>query len=485
MPSSLTQQEFDAAVVRLIASDQVTIPAYPAAADRLNRIISADKFSLGDLAGVTRVDQVLAATVLRLANSAAHRGRRQVTTIEDAVARLGARDLLKVALTVGLGAHACTSGALVAIKQDVWRRSLFSAEFCRQMAPLRNLREDEAHLCGLLHNFGQVVALATIEQILVRHPETAARSQEEWLQVVDQYKVELGLVIVEKWKLPEDVAAVVTDHPKPDDPHSIRMVDLVKTAQAVIRLLYATPHVTLADVEQVHELHDQAEHKFVTELLPDLPAIVEAVGPESLRGASVPSKVRPTFVPAAGDVPCALDLTVGRAHGQLSYRCELATDSGLCMTGSAPLDENSVVKCTVQDAEAPWDLWGYVLGCVAQGNIHQITLRFIGLDGEMKMRWDAVVARARRGMGEGSGESATPAGLAGLRSGSVVAVIDGHGSGNGDGDVHGGRSGEGPRAGSVPMRGSATPHAPVSWLLIALAVAILIASVWLAVVLGA
>jgi len=69
-------RDLEALVVDLIKRNNVNIPPYPVVAMRLQNLVGSEDFGMGDLQRVIGGDPVLAATILRYANSAAFRGSR-------------------------------------------------------------------------------------------------------------------------------------------------------------------------------------------------------------------------------------------------------------------------------------------------------------------------------------------------------------------------------------------------------------------------
>ena len=175
-------KDLETLVVDLIKRDNVNIPPYPVVAMRLQRLVGEEDFGMGDLQRVIGGDPVLAATVLRYANSAAFRGVTPTSTLESAITRIGANEVCKIAIATSIGAHAIVTGCLSSLRRRYWRIAMTSAMLCRALAYWRKSNPEEAFICGLLHDFGQVVATACFEEVIARTrdarvlPEGAAPS---------------------------------------------------------------------------------------------------------------------------------------------------------------------------------------------------------------------------------------------------------------------------------------------------------------------
>ena len=112
-------------------------------------------------------DQSLAATLLRYANSPKYRGIEQITSLHDAITRMGAAEVCRAAYALSFASHGSTPGPLAGLRRRWWYQALLCTHVSYHLGDLRGVRRDEAFVCGLLHDFGRAVTLAAFEQILV------------------------------------------------------------------------------------------------------------------------------------------------------------------------------------------------------------------------------------------------------------------------------------------------------------------------------
>jgi len=136
-----------------------TLPAMPEVANTLIRSFSRDDLSLPEVAGLIGRDQVLAAKVLRLANSPRYAPRHDISSLKDAAATLGLRALRDLTLA------ACMSSAFPSVigfdRLSFWRSTLALAAYTQPLARAMGLDEDEAYLGGLVLRTGQILMLMT------------------------------------------------------------------------------------------------------------------------------------------------------------------------------------------------------------------------------------------------------------------------------------------------------------------------------------
>lgn len=181
-----------------------TLPAMPEVAQKLLRSFERDDLSLPELAGLIGRDQVLAAKVLRLANSARYAPAQTVGTLHDAAASLGLRALRDLTLS------ACMAGAFPAVpmfdRLGFWRGTLAVAAYAQPVARALGLDEDSAYLGGLMLRTGRILML------LEDAPNTllAERKAVDLDTLIDQEMSQMGCshpevsaALARHWQFPE------------------------------------------------------------------------------------------------------------------------------------------------------------------------------------------------------------------------------------------------------------------------------------------
>jgi len=162
-----------------------------------------------------RQDLALTERVMRTANSPFYGGRRQTTTISDAIFRLGLRQLRNVLVVAATGE--LFSGADPVI-QALWEHGLACAMASQILADACEIvHKEEAFIAGMLHDVGQLI-------IYRQHPEAygalLAEAREGGRPLPDveaehlQYftHMSVGGLVVRKWRLADSVAEAARFH---------------------------------------------------------------------------------------------------------------------------------------------------------------------------------------------------------------------------------------------------------------------------------
>jgi len=389
--------DLDKAIVDLVSRGAVKVPPYPAVAFKIEKLIRGGDYGLDELAKLVSSDQVLSADVLRVSNSAMYARGAPVNSVKAAVGRIGAKDVARLALAFGLGATATAAGALAPLRRKVWMDSLASAALCQALASGRGLAPDEAFSAGLLHDFGKVVALACIEDVLHRREDAAPKSEAEWTDIVDRYHVELGVVMAARWDLPPVMADVISLHHADATSAAAdrKLVDLVVAVDEVILMLGDRPSLSPEDLGAAAFLQG-TEGEVVSRALTLLPSFIASfetadawrgAGAQSLVAAPPPKKRDGAPAPPSWPVI----LTVGGKPA--AYRILGVASTHFMVNGAAPVPENLLLEMKVQ-CEPPLTGFASVkLAWPDQGGFTMLVQPY-ALSGAALDRWKEIVSSA-------------------------------------------------------------------------------------------
>lgn len=189
------QPEFISQLADSFSVDDFRIPSLPDAVVYMQRAIADDSLSLSRLTELLHKDPVLAARLIRVANSPFYRGVTPIESVGNAVMRLGFTVTRNTALVL-LGKSFTAQHALIAEKIDtLWEESLHLSAISRVLASHFGCTEcDRGMLAGLLYPVGSMLLLTLIDQklqqvtqpaivdiLLKRHaPEFGSRLLTHW-----------------------------------------------------------------------------------------------------------------------------------------------------------------------------------------------------------------------------------------------------------------------------------------------------------------
>ncbi|MCK4659145.1 MAG: HDOD domain-containing protein [Phycisphaerae bacterium] len=229
------------ALVSHFDGHDLDLPAMPRVPEQVLRHLQDPMCDFGRLAGDIAEDQVIAAAVIRMANSPLYRGSAKIVALKPAINRLGANALRTLMLNLSL--RAITDGGKggdQALAKLIRQRSLAAATIMRGLSAFTTVDAEEAFSIGLLHDIGNVVVLRE------------ARKQQRHLgyQIdIDTFEYlcfechqEFGELIAIAWSLPSNLRAFISDHhchPQEDDPLRTERLLLQLTGMICALLGYA------------------------------------------------------------------------------------------------------------------------------------------------------------------------------------------------------------------------------------------------------
>lgn len=201
------------------------------------------RMDMGSLAEALRHDPGITANILRLANSPYFGAVHPITTLRDAVVRLGAKRVAQLMLTVAVVPR--ISGEVAGY--DMPRCALL--EHSLAVAVASELAAVESRLdappytftAGLLANVGKIVMdqfLGMDGEEIIRLAESKGISFEQAeRRVLGTDHVEVGAELLQFWNLPEEIVNVVRYRLEPEkSKESSQVLDLVHVGEVIARL---------------------------------------------------------------------------------------------------------------------------------------------------------------------------------------------------------------------------------------------------------
>ena len=224
--SDSTQEELDSfGVVRgllegSLARDELAIPSLPEVAVRVVGSSTKNSGNAHLLADIIQADAGLMEYVLRIASSAAKHPALPITSLQHAIAWLGLDDVANIAFTLALQGRMLHVEGQHRKARRLWRHSLASALWARQLAHLLVRETGLCYLCGLLHNIGRAVTLGAVHDVAQRAGLELAGSDYDGL--IEIFSRDVGRRVVSAWALPPPVLDVVARWDNYDSAGAVR-----------------------------------------------------------------------------------------------------------------------------------------------------------------------------------------------------------------------------------------------------------------------
>jgi HD-like signal output (HDOD) protein len=197
-----------------VSSKALQLPVFHHVALKLMNVLAKEDYSIAQVAQMILEDQALSSHVLRMANSAFFGGLSKVTTIRDAIVRLGARQVTNIVTIITQSQQYCTKDkTIAAYMQPLWKHSLGCALGTKWFAEKTDYKDlaQEGLLAGLLHDIGQLFLLKILEDVQAAEPQISL-SKPVILEVLQHMHVEQGAMLMQHWNIPELYGEIVRQH---------------------------------------------------------------------------------------------------------------------------------------------------------------------------------------------------------------------------------------------------------------------------------
>src|SRR5688572_17696514 len=170
------------------------------------------------LAELIRVDPGLTADILRVCNSVAFAAKTRAETVQEAILRLGFREVHRIVMTV-IASPALKLGQETYGRNetDLWRHSLAAAVSSQQV--VRGGDADLAFTASLLHDIGKTLLAAAVPQeFLAATFEATEKNRPQYLaerSILRTDHAEAGARLLRRWGFPPNLCAAVEFHHEP------------------------------------------------------------------------------------------------------------------------------------------------------------------------------------------------------------------------------------------------------------------------------
>ncbi len=195
---------------RQIAEKKLSLPTMPGTAAEVMSLCQQETTDSAKLSAVLHKDQTIASNVLRVANSAAYAGQMPCASLQQAVSRLGMQLITEISMAVSVRGRMFTNPQCAELLAALWKHSVLTGFYTKEIARLRRRNVEIAFLCGLLHDLGKAVLLNNVDSVVGKGELAVPVGY--LLAAVDEQHVNAGALLAAEWKLPEQIGEAIQCH---------------------------------------------------------------------------------------------------------------------------------------------------------------------------------------------------------------------------------------------------------------------------------
>ncbi|MBT4510901.1 MAG: HDOD domain-containing protein [Chloroflexi bacterium] len=181
-----------------------------------------------DVQGLSRVisdDPSLTSMLLKVANSALYGARREITTVQEAVVRLGFTEVRKLVMDISVVNYVADmpEGLLNPIKY--WEHSIGVAicmEQIQNMTRVMDKNGPQSHVVGLLHDIGRLISSTHLKEAYESLPDNPDELGSDWNIIeIERDRMgidhaQIGAAVLDRWGLPTKIVNCVRYHHEPE-----------------------------------------------------------------------------------------------------------------------------------------------------------------------------------------------------------------------------------------------------------------------------
>lgn len=238
-----------------IASRSLSLPILSPLAAQILQLVNGAGSDTVALSALLQSDRALADHVMHMANSAAYNSAAPMTSLPQAIARLGAQRIVDIATAASMAPKIFQLVGFDTLLKEMWLSSLATAVWAREIAQYGQRNAEAVFLCGLLFQIGRPIVLQTILDIC--QTENLAISSDDLSELMDHYQAEVGTLLADDWQLPLSVR------------HSINGVDIDTGAEGSQNI------VDTIKAARVFAAYTMAGRQYDADSLTTNPCIVE------------------------------------------------------------------------------------------------------------------------------------------------------------------------------------------------------------------
>jgi putative nucleotidyltransferase with HDIG domain len=221
-----------------------SLPTLPTVYGVMTRAMENPLISNEKIAEIISADQSTAFKILKVANSPFYGFRGKIDTVTKAILYLGLNEVKDIVLSLsvtGMFSGSKNTGHLD--PKELWAHSIAVGILARMIAQAHGIREVENYfLAGILHDIGKLVLLKyapnEYKQALSLISQKKCLIREAEIETFGFDHSEIGKILAEKWKLPENIISSIAFHHSGESQNSYDLfITIVHLADCVARLL--------------------------------------------------------------------------------------------------------------------------------------------------------------------------------------------------------------------------------------------------------
>ncbi len=192
------------------------LPRIESILQELLEMVNKENVDFNELSRKMSMEQVLSARILRMANSAQFGGNKSVSSINDAIIRVGS-GAVRTLVSSSILSSAFPKIETLNVK-DYWSNTFEISMIASKLAPSVDLDPNEVFTTGVLHNIGELMIHSLVPEQAVEISKRV-EAGESMLKVQRDVLLtdapELGARLAQAWQFPAEMVDAIANVNRP------------------------------------------------------------------------------------------------------------------------------------------------------------------------------------------------------------------------------------------------------------------------------
>ncbi len=209
------QASFIEIVNSYLNSDKAQLPVFNTIALKIQREIAKEEPNVRRVEKLITSDQALTSEVLKVSNSSFYKGLQQVTSVQNAIVRLGTNEVSNIVTLVTHKNHFRSKDQLLNnIMQKLWQHSVACAIGSHWLAQQFGMpgAKHEAFFAGLLHDVGKLLVLKVADDLKTEKELSVQITDDLLTEAMDTLHTDFGFFLMKNWNFPEKYSEIARQH---------------------------------------------------------------------------------------------------------------------------------------------------------------------------------------------------------------------------------------------------------------------------------
>lgn len=190
-----------------LKSPQFKPPVLPAVGAELLAMAKRPNVDIRQIQTLLQQDPMLAAKLLRIANSPVYAARQPIVSLQDAIVRLGLQTTADIFFEAAAQLKVFRAPGYTEKMETLRKHSILTAHLARSICKATGKVNELAFLCGLLHDVGIAISLIVLSDGVKSPPAF----DDVW-SAVQMAHEQAGGILIDMWKLPGEIRNSVVEH---------------------------------------------------------------------------------------------------------------------------------------------------------------------------------------------------------------------------------------------------------------------------------